>query len=83
MYTKPYSHNPCEEELMIQAARKYNRAVQVGTQKLSSPGTEEAIQQLHEGVIGRVYMARAWYNGGLGSQGWGKQVPVQGWEPKV
>ena len=73
---KPCSHNPREGELMIQAARKYNRAVQVGTQRRSSPGTQEAIQQLHEGVIGRVYMARAWYNGGRGSQGWGKQVPV-------
>ena len=73
---KPCSHNPREGELMIQAARKYNRAVQVGTQRRSSPGIQEAIQQLHEGVIGRVYMARAWYNGGRGSQGWGKQVPV-------
>ena len=73
---KPCSHNPREGELMIQAARKYNRAVQVGTQRRSSPGTQEAIQQLHEGVIGRVYMARAWYNGGRGSQGWGEQVPV-------
>ena len=51
---KPCSHNPREGELMVQAARKYNRAVQMGTQRRSSPGTQEAIQQLHEGVIGRV-----------------------------
>ena len=69
---KPCSHNPREGELMVQAARKYNRAVQMGTQRRSSPGTQEAIQQLHEGVIGRVYMVRTWYNSGRGTLGRGK-----------
>lgn len=73
---KPCSHNPREGELMVQAARKYNRGVQMGTQRRSSPGTQEAIQQLHEGVIGRVYMVRTWYNSGRGSLGQGKPAPV-------
>ncbi len=58
---KPCSHNPREGELMIEAARKYRRAVQVGTQRRSSPGTMEAMEQLHEGVIGHLYHARCWY----------------------
>jgi len=59
---KPCSHNPHEGELMIKAARKHNRAVQVGTQRRSGPGTNEVIQKLHDGTIGRVYLVRAWYN---------------------
>jgi len=58
---KPCSHNPREGELMIEAARKYRRAVQVGTQRRSSPGTIKAMEQLRDGIIGRVYHARCWY----------------------
>ncbi len=59
---KPCSHNPREGELMVEAARKNKRAVQMGSQRRSGPGTQEAMQKLHEGVIGRVYLVRAWYN---------------------
>ena len=61
---------------MVAAARKYNRAVQMGTQRRSSPGTREAVQQLREGAIGRVYMVRTWYNSGRGTLGRGKPAPV-------
>jgi predicted dehydrogenase len=44
---------------MVQAARKHNRVVQVGTQYRSNPVTQKAIQLLHEGVIGDIYMGRA------------------------
>jgi predicted dehydrogenase len=44
---------------MVEAARKYNRIVQVGTQSRSSGRVRKAIQLLHEGVIGDIYMARA------------------------
>ncbi len=69
---KPCSHNPREGELMVEAARKYNRAVQMGTQRRSSVQTREAIQALHEGVIGRVYCARSYYNNARGPVGVGK-----------
>ncbi len=59
---KPCSHNPREGEWMVEAARKHNRAVQMGSQRRSSPGTIEAMQKLHEGVIGRVYLVRSWYD---------------------
>lgn len=58
---KPCSHNPAEGELMIAAARKYKRAVQMGTQRRSGPGTIQAMQDLRDGIIGRVYLSRSWY----------------------
>lgn len=43
---------------MVEAARKYNRMVQIGTQNRSSPNVVEGIKELKEGVIGKVYMGR-------------------------
>jgi predicted dehydrogenase len=58
---KPLSHNPHEGELAIAAARKYNKVVQMGAQRRSVPVLMQAIEQLHKGLIGRVYFAKAWY----------------------
>ena len=55
---KPCSHNVWEGRKIIEAARKYNRIVQHGTQSRSSAAVREAMQKLREGVIGEVYMAR-------------------------
>lgn len=55
---KPGSHNIWEGRKMVEAARKYNRVVQHGTQIRSSEGIQEAIQQIREGLLGEVYMAR-------------------------
>ncbi len=55
---KPASHNVAEGRKMVEAARKYGRMVQVGTQCRSSPKIREGIAKLQQGVIGRVYMAR-------------------------
>jgi predicted dehydrogenase len=43
---------------MIEAARKYDRRVQVGFQNRSIPDVIEAIKFLHDGGIGEVFMAR-------------------------
>lgn len=58
---KPLSHNPREGEIAIAAARKYDRVVQMGAQRRSAPVLTQGIQQLHQGIIGRVYMAKTWY----------------------
>ena len=55
---KPGSHNIFEGRKMVEAARKYDRIVQHGTQCRSSYFIREGIQKLHEGLIGDVYMAR-------------------------
>jgi predicted dehydrogenase len=56
---KPMSYNIVEGRKMVEAARKYARIVQVGTQHRSNKITQKAIQSLHDGVIGKVYMGRA------------------------
>ena len=55
---KPGSHNLFEGRKLMEAARKYKRIVQHGTQNRSSPNIVEGIRRLKEGVIGRVYLAR-------------------------
>jgi predicted dehydrogenase len=55
---KPASHNIWEGRKMIEAARKYNRIVEVGMQSRSMDHKIKAIQMLREGVIGKVYMAK-------------------------
>jgi predicted dehydrogenase len=73
---KPAFHNPREGELLVEAARKSGRTVQVGTQRRSLPRTIEAIERLHAGVIGRAYFAKGWYANHRGSIGQGKAAPV-------
>lgn len=55
---KPSSHNVWEGRKMVEAARKYDRIVQVGFQNRSISNVMQAMQFLHSGGIGEVYMAR-------------------------
>ena len=55
---KPASHDVWEGRKMIEAARKYNRIMQVGAQCRSSVGLQEAMAWLHEGHLGRIIRAR-------------------------
>ena len=71
---KPCSHNPQEGELMVEAARKHGKRVQMGSQRRSWPKVMEAIQQVREGVIGRAYFAQGWYLNSRPSIGKGQSV---------
>ncbi len=73
---KPCCHNPWEGELLVAMSRKYNRAVQMGNQRRSGPGFIEAIQRLHAGVIGRVYLSKCWYTALRPTIGTGVVAPV-------
>jgi predicted dehydrogenase len=55
---KPVSHTLLEGRKMVEAARKYNRVVQTGTQARSSLPTIQALHYLHDGGMGEVYMAK-------------------------
>src|SRR5262249_54422592 len=57
---KPCSHNLREGRLMIEAARKPRRVMQVGTQSRSSAHILEAMRLLREGAIGDVLAVRVW-----------------------
>ena len=55
---KPSSHTVWEGRKMVEAADKYKKMVQAGTMNRSRPAVRQAIQFLHKGGIGKVYMAR-------------------------
>jgi predicted dehydrogenase len=55
---KPASHNIQEGQRMVDAARKYQRLVQIGMQAHSIEHYRRAIELLHQGAIGKVYMAK-------------------------
>ena len=55
---KPISHTLQEGRKMVEAARKYNRVVQTGTQARSSYSIMNGINYLNEGSLGEIYMAK-------------------------
>lgn len=55
---KPACHNIFEGRKMVEAARKYNRIVQIGSQSRSIPHKQKAMKLLKDGVVGELYMAR-------------------------
>jgi predicted dehydrogenase len=76
---KPCSHNPREGELMVEAARKNNRVVQIGTQRRSSGLIQEVRQKIQEGAIGKVHYAQSWYTNRRPTMGKGMETPVPTW----
>jgi predicted dehydrogenase len=55
---KPVSHNVSEGRRIVEAAQRYNRICQTGTQSRSNPGMRDAIEFLHSGKLGKVTLAR-------------------------
>jgi len=76
---KPCSHNPAEGELLVKAAGKYGKVIQMGNQRRSYPNVIMAIQELKNGVIGRPYLGKGWYTNNRGPIGIGKEVAVPEW----
>ena len=55
---KPACHNIFEGRKMVEAARKYKRMVQVGSQSRSMPYKMQAIASVQHGAIGTLYQAK-------------------------
>jgi predicted dehydrogenase len=55
---KPSSYSVWEGRQMVLAAKRYGKVVQVGTMNRSRPAVRAAIDFLHGGGIGKIYMAR-------------------------
>src|SRR5207248_2528594 len=55
---KPVSHNVSEGRRVVEAARKFKRVCQAGTQIRSNQGVIDAIAYLHSGALGKVRVAR-------------------------
>ena len=56
---KPMSHNVAEGKMAVEAARKYNRIVQHGTQGRSSKSWAQALDLIKSGQAGKVLVSRA------------------------
>ena len=56
---KPATYCLTEGPRMIEAAAKYNRIVQNGTQARANTARQQAVKLLREGVIGDIHLARA------------------------
>lgn len=55
---KPACYNIHEGQVMIQVARETRRMVQVGSQHRSTPFKMKAMDAMHQGLIGKLYMAK-------------------------
>ncbi len=60
---KPVSHNVVEGRRMVQAARRYNKVVQVGTQRRSADHYTSAKQFVQENRLGKIPFVRTWIAG--------------------
>ena len=76
---KPCSHNPNEGEMLVKAAAKHNKLLQMGNQRRSWPNVIAAIGELRAGAIGRPYYAKTWYTNNRESIGVGKTAEVPSW----
>lgn len=77
---KPVSTTPDEGELLLKAAIRYPQVViQVGNQRRSWPNVIQAIQEVHDGAIGKPCLGKGWYANNRPSIGIGKEVAVPPW----
>lgn len=67
---KPVGHTVMEGRAIVNAARKYNRTVQVGTHRRVSPHNISGMDFLKSGKAGKIGMVRAFvhYGGGAGEK---------------
>jgi predicted dehydrogenase len=76
---KPTSHNPAENQILVDAEKKYGKVVQVGNQRRSWPNVKHAIEELHNGIIGNIVYGKSWYYNKRPSMGIGKETAVPEW----
>lgn len=57
---KPCCHNIREGRLMVEAAQRSGKLLQVGTQSRSTAVVQEAIERVRKGEIGEVLVVKAW-----------------------
>jgi predicted dehydrogenase len=55
---KPVSHNVFEGRKIVEAARKYEKIIQTGTQSRSSHAIKQAIEWVRAGHLGKITVAR-------------------------
>ncbi|MBT28025.1 MAG: dehydrogenase [Thalassobius sp.] len=73
---KPCSHNPWEGEQIVAFQKKFGKVVQMGNQQRSALESQEIIKEIHNGIIGDVYLAKAFYTNTRTSIGNAKETAV-------
>ena len=58
---KPMSLSIADGRKMVEAARKYKRIVQVGTQSRSVPHLEKAVEYIRSGKLGDIHLVRVFH----------------------
>jgi predicted dehydrogenase len=66
---KPLANSIEECQIMMAAAKKYNRVVQVGQWQRSGPHWQKAIDYVQSGKLGKIRLVKAW-----AYMGWMKEV---------
>ncbi len=72
---KPMTHSIEEGPKMVEAAKRYNRIVQAGSQWLSSPMQKQAKQLVQSGAIGKVTKIMASYDRNSSTGAWNYPIP--------
>jgi predicted dehydrogenase len=73
---KPLGNSVEECNLMVKAAQKYKRVVQVGQWQRSDPHWQDAVNFIHSGKLGKIRTVRV-----FSYQGWCPSIPVIPDEP--
>jgi predicted dehydrogenase len=68
---KPLGNSIGECNLMVKAAKRYNKVVQVGQWQRSDPHWQNSVKYLRAGNLGRIRSVKSWSN-----VGWKGSVPV-------
>lgn len=68
---KPLTHNIREGRIMVEAARRYGRVVQVGTQQRSGEHFQKAVEIAQSGKLGKISWVRTWNYGNDAPEGLG------------
>ena len=74
---KPLSITVVEGRKMVEAARKYNRIVQVGLHRRSSPLYMQLVQLVQEGKVGKITVSRAYRLSNMAPTGIGHAPPTE------
>jgi predicted dehydrogenase len=69
---KPLAHNIREGRAMVEAARRYKRIVQTGTQHRSAPHYREVERIIQSGELGEVRFVRVWNYSNMTPNGIGR-----------
>ena len=68
---KPMSHNAADGVVMLDAAKKTNRIVQIGSQRVSSQICAKAREMMSQGMLGDLMLIEGWM---------GRNDPTGAWE---